>query len=193
MYTQAIKQLSLLVSASHNGLYYVFYQWLVPIDIHQRVIAHMTFSISHWLNNALKYGFICNIITNSVSFSAALTHICFNLLVCIKLNIEMSSPTIAICCNLFVYGFNCIWFLFSIWWDPFTPGPNKAVNIPSLFDPWEKEEAVNPFPGTHNISSCIYFFQFFSYWKRFSSVDVMNSKSTVLQISKTQTTLIVWI
>lgn len=99
----------------------------------------------------------------------------------------------AICCNLFVYGFNCIWFLFSIWQDPFTPGPNKALNIPSLFDPWEKEEAVNPVPGTHSISSCTETgcFCFFSYWQRFSSAEVINSKSTVLQISKTQMILIV--
>lgn len=29
--------------------------------------------------------------------------------------------------------------------------PSKAVNTPSLFDPWEKEEAVETFPGTRSV------------------------------------------
>lgn len=29
--------------------------------------------------------------------------------------------------------------------------PSKAVNIPSLFDPWEKEETVETFPGTRSV------------------------------------------
>lgn len=60
-----------------------------------------------------------------------------------------------------------------------TPGPNKAVNIPSLSDVCGKEKAADTFPGRdlHQLRV------FFPSRQRFSSVRVINIKPATADLS----------